>query len=86
MQRDEHNRICDVYKNQHKFVYLNHYTHYVHVISYLLKHFGIDEVNISRGIGIIAHCQFDSVLLNADAAEDMPSIICRGTTASIPPE
>ena len=85
MQRDEHNRICDVYKNQHVFAYLNHYTHSVHVSSYLLKHFGIDEVDISRGIRIIVHCLFDSVLLNADAAEYMPSIICRGTTASIPP-
>ena len=51
----------------------------------LLKHFGADVVNISRGIRIIVHCQFDAILLNAEAAEDMSSVICRGTTAPIPP-
>ena len=58
MQRGEHYRICDVYKDQHNIAYLNHFTHSIHIIHYLLKHVGSDEVNISRGVRIIVHSRF----------------------------
>ena len=65
MQRDGHNRICDVYKDQHNPAYLNHYTHSIHIIHYLLKHFGSDEVHISRGVRLIVHSRVDAMFHNA---------------------
>ena len=84
MQRDEHNRICDVYKDQYKLAYLSHYTHYVHIIYCWLKHFGADEVNVSRGVRIIVHSRFDQSCHNAKATADMSDVLCQSTTASIP--
>ena len=85
MQRDEHNRICDVYKDQHKLAYLSHYTHSVHIIYSLFKLFGADEVDISRGVRIIVHSRFDLSFHHAKATADMSDILCQGTTASRPP-
>ena len=47
VQRDKHNRVCDVYSDQHKMVYLDHFNHSA---SFFLQCFGIDDVNVSRGI------------------------------------
>ena len=38
-----------------------------------------------RGVRIIVHSRFDLIFQNGAAAEDMSDVICRGTTASIPP-
>ena len=84
MQHDEHNRICDLYKDQHRLAYLSHYTHSVHITYYLLKHFGADEVNLSRGVRIIVHSRFDKMFHNAKATAGMSGVLCQGTTASIP--
>ena len=59
IQRDQHNRVCDVYKDQHKLAYLTHFMRSAHIMSYFFKYFGFDEVNVSRGIRIIMHSQFD---------------------------
>ena len=49
---------------------------------YFLKCFGTDEVNVFRGIRIIIHSQFDSIVVAADAPEDVTIIICQGKSAS----
>ena len=85
MQRDEHNRICDVNNDEHHLAYLIHYTHSKEIVSYVLKHIGCDEMINSRGVRMIVHSWFNSICQNGAAAEDMSDVICRGTTASIPP-
>ena len=85
MQRDENNRICDVYRDQHSLVYVKHKIHSEHTIHYLLKHFAGDAVHISPGVRAIVHTRFDLLFHDAKNTEGISDAFCRDTNASIPP-
>ena len=58
IQRYQHNRVCDVYNDQHQIAYLSHLQSAT-IISCFLKLFGTDDVNVSRGIRVKVHSLFD---------------------------
>ena len=74
MQRDEHNRICDVYRDQHNLAYLNHKSHSAHIIHYVFKHFAGDAVHIVRRTRVIVHTRFDSMFHDAKHTEDISDV------------
>ena len=70
VRRDQHNRVCDVYGDQHKHADLEHVNHSGSIVNLCLNYFGSDDDNVSRGIRVIVHSQFDSVDLPVDIQED----------------
>ena len=59
IQRDQHNRVCDVYNDKHQIAYFHQLIHSATMISNVFKLFGTDDVNVSRGIRVNVHSQFD---------------------------
>ena len=59
IQRDQHNRVCDVYNDQYKIAYLNHYNHSDSIVAYFLKFVCTHDANVSRGIRVIVDSQFE---------------------------
>ena len=64
-QRDQHNRVCDVYNYQHKIVDLDHVFHSATLIS---NFFFLLCFSHYRGIRVKGHSQFDSIVEVATTA------------------
>ena len=83
LQRDQNNRVREVYSEQHNRVYLKHSSHSAAIIQLCFKYAASDDVNVSRGVRMIIHSRFDSVDLRDDSREGNAMIMYCCASASM---